>query len=222
MSKGVIDMESGNAKAVAPELGRRRSRLARASLVAVTLAAAAGLGLLASACGGSSGTQVAQAPSTNASTNSSAQSSGSGTGNAMAYSACMRKHGVPTFPDPDSSGHIKITSGVDGSGHKTGVDTNSPQFRKAQQACRKLQPKGGRPSPQQQARERQAMLKFSQCMRSHGVPKFPDPQFDPNGGSKMTIGKDVNPNSPEFKAAQKACQKLVPGSPMSTGPTEAP
>jgi hypothetical protein len=221
MSKGVIDMEPQNPEAVAPEIGRRRSRLARASLLALALAAVAGLGLLASACGGSPAAQVAQAPSSNSSTNSSAQSSGSGSGNARAYSACMRKHGVPNFPDPDSQGRIQITSGRNANGQVTGVDTKSPQFKKAQQACLKLQPKGGLPSPQQQAKEQQQALKFSACMRSHGVPKFPDPQFDPNGGSKLTIGKDVDPNSPQFKAAQQACQKPVPGSPIA-GPGEAP
>jgi hypothetical protein len=65
-------------------------------------------------------------------------------------------------------------------------------------------------------------LEFSQCMRSHGVPKFPDPQFDSNGNTMLKIGKDVNPNSPQFKAAQKACSKLVPGSPFSAGPAGAP
>jgi hypothetical protein len=55
-------------------------------------------------------------------------------------------------------------------------------------------------------------------MRSHGVPKFPDPKFQPNGGSLLTFGKDVNPNSPQFKAASKACQKLLPGAPSAAPP----
>jgi hypothetical protein len=54
------------------------------------------------------------------------------------------------------------------------------------------------------------------------VPKFPDPQFRPGGGTLMKIGKDVNPDSPQFQAAQKACRKLVPGSPMSAGPPPKP
>jgi hypothetical protein len=41
------------------------------------------------------------------------------------------------------------------------------------------------------------------------------------GGTLMKIGKDVNPNSPQFKAAAKACRKLVPGSPFAGGPTPA-
>jgi len=57
--------------------------------------------------------------------------------------------------------------------------------------------------------------------RAHRVPKYPDPRVNPNGGSEMTMGADVNPKSPQFKAAQEACQKLVPNSPLSAGPAEA-
>jgi hypothetical protein len=134
--------------------------------------------------------------------------------------ACARTE-CPDFPDPDSNGNIRIVGGKERNGRKFGLDTDSPQFRRAQRACRKLQPNGGKPDPQEQAKEQQQALKFSQCMRSHGVPKFPDPKFEANGGTVLRIGKDVNPNSPQVKAAQKACQKLVPGSPMSA-PTGAP
>jgi hypothetical protein len=167
---------------------------------------------------------VAQVASTKASTSGSGSPGGSSKGNPAAYSACMRKHGVLNFPDPDSEGRIKVISGVDRNGHRTGVDVDSAQFKTAQQACQKLMPNGGKPDRQAQQKELQQALKFSQCMRSHGVPKFPDPQADANGGMKMTIGEraGVDPNSPQFRAAQKACQKLVPGSALSTGPAGKP
>ena len=41
-------------------------------------------------------------------------------------------------------------------------------------------------------------LKFSQCMRSHGVPDFPDPTFPPGGGIIEGVGPGVNPQSPAF------------------------
>jgi hypothetical protein len=52
-------------------------------------------------------------------------------------------------------------------------------------------------------------------MRAHGLPDFPDPVFS-NGGARITIGGGkkgggLNPNSPVFQAAQKACQSLMPG-----------
>ncbi len=52
-------------------------------------------------------------------------------------------------------------------------------------------------------------LKFSNCMRSHGVPNFPDPQA--GGGLKLAIGSGLDPFSPSFQAAQKACAKYNPG-----------
>jgi hypothetical protein len=179
-----------------------------------------GLSLLAAACGGgSSGAKVAQI-STSSTAKNAGSSRTSSSGNRMAYSACMRGHGVGNFPDPDSSGRILITSGVDASGHKTGVDTNSPQFKRAAQACRKFQPNGGRPSAAQQAQEQQAMLKYAQCMRSHGVPKFPDPKAD----GALTIGSrsGVEPTTPQFKAAAQVCQKLVPGAPIVAPPPAPP
>jgi hypothetical protein len=198
----------------------RRSRWSgRRASIAVLAVVAASSALLAAGCGGgSSGARVAQVGTTTTGTSGSSSSGGSGKGNPEAFSACMRKNGVPNFPDPDSHGNIRITGGRDKSGRAFGLDPNSSQFKKAQKACRKLQPNGSKPSAQEQAREQQQALKFSQCMRSHGVPKFPDPKFDPNGGSLLKIGKDVNPNSPQFQAAQKACSKLVPGSPFSGAP----
>jgi hypothetical protein len=128
----------------------------------------------------------------------------------------MRSHGVSNFPDPDSKGRIKITSGVSATGQKTGVDVNSSQFARARDACQKLLPNGGRPTAAQQAREQQTMLKYAQCMRSHGVPKFPDPKAD--GALALGTKAGVDPNTPQFIAAQKTCQRLVPGSPIVSGP----
>ncbi len=88
------------------------------------------------------------------------------------FAACMRKNGEPSFPDPNAQGQITVN-----------IDPGSAQFQKAQQACRKLLPNGGAPSPAQQAKARRASLAFSACMRSHGEPNFPDPQFGPVAGS---------------------------------------
>jgi hypothetical protein len=180
-----------------------RSSTLRRAAAGLALAALASLALLATACGGSSGQGVAQADS----------ASGSRSDLNRRFSACMRKNGVPNFPDPDSDGHIRITGGKTANGRKFGLDPNSPQFRRAQQSCRRFQPNGGKPDPQQVANDQQQALKFSQCMRSHGVPKFPDPTFRPDGGSLLTIGRDLNPDSPQFKAAQKACDELLSGGP---------
>jgi len=198
---------------------RRGAQLRRAPLRALAIAGVVGLSLLASACGGhSSDAKVAQV-GTNNSTKGSGSSDASGKGDPRAYATCMRSHGVSNFPDPDSNGRIKITSGRDANGQPIGVDVNSPRFKSAQKACQKLLPNGGRPTAAQQAKEQQAMLAYAQCMRSHGVPKFPDPK----PGGALEIGKNagVDPNSPEFKAAEQTCQKLVPGSPIAEQPAGA-
>ena len=57
---------------------------------------------------------------------------------------------------------------------------------------------------------------YSRCMRSHGVPKFPDPK--PGGALSLGSKAGVDPNTPQFKAAQQTCQKLVPGSPIVSAP----
>jgi hypothetical protein len=195
-----------------------RMLLKRRVLRGLALAGVAGLSLLAAACGGgSSGAKVAQVGTTSTAKGSgSSSASSSGKGDPAAYSACMRKNGVPNFPDPDSKGRIKITSGDSAGGQKIGVDVNSPQFKRAAQACQKLLPNNGRPTAAQQAKEQQALLKYAQCMRAHGVPKFPDPK----AGGALVLGKKagVDPNTPQFKAAAQTCQKLVPGGPIAASP----
>ncbi len=63
-------------------------------------------------------------------------------------------------------------------------------------------------------------LKFSQCMRSHGVPNFPDPSS--GGGIQINSSSGINPFSPAFKAAHATCRKLLPGGgPGGHGPASA-
>ena len=53
------------------------------------------------------------------------------------------------------------------------------------------------------------VVRFSRCMRAHGVPNFPDPT--PGGGIQFSASLGINPFSPAFKAAQHACHGLLPG-----------
>ncbi|MDZ4861362.1 MAG: pectin acetylesterase-family hydrolase, partial [Candidatus Hydrogenedentes bacterium] len=50
------------------------------------------------------------------------------------------------------------------------------------------------------------MRAFAQCMRDHGIANFPDPT---NDGINLN-GTGVDPESPEFQAAKKACEALLP------------
>jgi hypothetical protein len=120
----------------------------------------------------------------------------------------MRAHGVSDFPDPNSSGGIQIQSGPGGPGSSE-LDPSNPQFQSAQQACKSLQPSKG--TPAQQADRKAGALKFSKCMRSHGLVDFPDPNSSGATQIQGGPGGDLNPNDPRFQAAQTACQHLLPG-----------
>jgi hypothetical protein len=123
------------------------------------------------------------------------------------FSACMRSHGLVNFPDPNGQGVIQLDS-------SSGVDPGSPKFRAAQQACSKLLPNGGRPTPAQIAKAQQGALAFSACMRSHGIKDFPDPTFT-GGGVTLSLkggpGSDLDPSSSLFQKAQTACRSILPG-----------
>jgi hypothetical protein len=191
--------------------------MTRINLSVIVLASAT---LLLAGCGGTSSPGVAHLSSSTpggsaadgAGKASTPESGASAQQKMVAYSQCMRTHGVPEFPEP-TEGHLLIHSG-NHNGHVTGVNPQSSQFQAALKVCGKLVPEGGTPSPAQQAKVQESALKFSQCMRTHGVPNFPDPTFS-GGGARLTLeaggANGIDPNSPQFKAAQKTCQSVMPG-----------
>ena len=118
------------------------------------------------------------------------------------FSQCMRSNGVPNFPDPDTSGTIPKESL-----QQLGVSTS--QFQSAQNACRHLLPNGGSgPTAAQVQQMRALSLHFSQCVRRHGVPNFPDPDSSGRIPDPATVG--INQGSPKFEAANQACGKYRP------------
>lgn len=119
---------------------------------------------------------------------------------ALAFSKCMRAHGDPAWPDPGPEGAFPNDNGS--------LDKTSPQFRKARAACHKLEP--GSPDASAIQRDYRRLLKYSACMRQHGVPKFPDPTMDAHGAG-ITVSKGIDPSSPQFKKAARACRPLQPG-----------
>ncbi len=205
--------------------------MTRTNLSVVVFASAA---LLLAGCGGSSSNDGVAHLGTNTGS-SSADPSGEGSPSSpegggpsqqklVAYSQCMRSHGVPEFPEP-SEGHLLIHR-ESHNGHVSGVNPQSSQFQAASKACAKLAPNGGKPpSPAQQAKAQESALKFSACMRSHGIPNFPDPEFHSGGVSLRIGGKGgpggIDPNSPQFKSAQRTCQPLMSGPGGKGGPQPA-
>jgi hypothetical protein len=57
-------------------------------------------------------------------------------------------------------------------------------------------------------------LKFTGCMRSHGLSDFPDPTVGSNGRPSFSLNaspsSDLNPSSPQFQTAHRACEKDLP------------
>jgi hypothetical protein len=66
----------------------------------------------------------------------------------------------------------------------------------------------------------QAAFKYSACMRNHGVTNFPDPQVINDNGEHGVRIQAVGPKgSPQFEAARKACQAILPA-PSGNGPQD--
>ena len=190
----------------------RRARLSGLGRPAVVLT---GMTLLLAACG-SPGSHVAQLGST---TVSSAKRNGPGAPTAekyaasLAYSRCMRSHGVPSFPDP-----TQIGGGIQIAGSAPGIDPQSPLFKSAERSCKHVLPNGGQPpthAEQQQALTR--MLHSSQCMRAHRIAGFPDPTLSPpgdraghsaimsNGIAWLAIPGSIDVRAPAFRRAAAVC-----------------
>jgi hypothetical protein len=167
--------------------GRQRPEFRRAGVLA---AAVVGVALLVTACSGGGGSSPA-APAAAGSTAFQ---------NALAYAQCMRSHGEPGFPDPDSKGNF-LNLGP--------VNINSPQYRSASKACGHLLP-SYQVTPAQRQQDLSRALRYSACMRSHGVPSFPDPVELANGNIELRLGAGHG-SSPQQQAAAQACRKFLPG-----------
>jgi hypothetical protein len=129
---------------------------------------------------------------------------------ALAYARCIRAHGIPNYPDPNSKGQFVIPNG----GSNPTGNVSTAVLNAANKACQKLA--AAMPGPQQggQAPNASSELRFVQCLRSHGEPSMPDPKSD----GEITLPPGVNSQSPQFQAAEKACQSLMPNNPGGSAP----
>jgi hypothetical protein len=167
---------------------------------AAAIVALAGLVLAATACGVTRPARVAQLGTTT--TRSASSASDSPQTGALAFAHCMRSEGVLSFPDPGAGGVIPKES-------LQQLGVSSTRFQAAVQACRHLLPGGGR-TPDQAERQQvtQEGVQFARCVRSHGVPNFPDPGSDGRIPDPATVG--VDQGSPKFRAANQACGRYRP------------
>jgi hypothetical protein len=209
-------MEHDRAHAAVAE--RRLWRPGRGALFAA-VGLVAGMGLLAAACGGardpgsatgggtgSTTTTVATSgPTGSPSSGRSTRSGSAAQSEQLQLAHCMRAHGVLDFPDPGATGGFLHAIAA------AGVDTRSATFQAALQACQQYNPAGNLTSAQRAAANAKG-VEFAQCMRSHGVPDFPDPSTGPLGEQVVNLTHTgIDPSSPTYQSANSACQKVVPG-----------
>jgi hypothetical protein len=146
----------------------------------------------------------------------------SNSASAAAYSACMRSHGIPNFPDPDIKGNPPQAD-------PQHLGVSSSQLQVAQTACQPLYPNNG--SLQQQTQQcvstgdcPEALLQqlltvertYAQCLRSHGVPDWPDPTVGAKGRPVFDLSSaGIDPQSTQssqFQAKEAECRSLTGGS----------
>jgi hypothetical protein len=182
-------------------------------LVAVAATAAVGL----AACGGSHSPHVASLGDSNSSNNSGSSTTTVPRGNPTQlldeWASCMRDNGDPGQVDPtiDANGVIHITFPAGGNGPVDlgGPGGNSSNPCSAYLTAASTALRGGQPL---QRPDPAKLEKYSQCMRAHGIPDFPDPTA--NGLSiRVHPGSDLDPRNPTLQNASKLCAKKtgVPG-----------
>lgn len=171
-------------------IGTSRPRLALRA--AAIIAAVVGLPALAAGCGGSNGPG----------------GSGSVKSQLFAYARCMRGHGVSDFPNPTTLPGGGFAFQIN-AGPGSDLNHDSPAFRTADRSCHALGPGGQRSGPPAAANI-PAELKWARCLRSHGVPSFPDP----NSRGAFDSSK-FDDNSPAFQTASHACKSVEPTGPVS-------
>ncbi|WP_162606014.1 hypothetical protein [Jiangella aurantiaca] len=112
----------------------------------------------------------------------------------LAFTECMRDHGID-MADPDpTTGRPQVGDGV---------DSDSPAYQEAMDACADLLPGGALAEPD--SAELEQYQAFAECMRDNGLPEFPDPQ---PGGEGLFEG--IDRTSPAFQGALEACQDVLP------------
>lgn len=119
---------------------------------------------------------------------------------ALQFQRCMQDHGVDVQTDTEGKVGVQATPG------------DKTKALSAAEACQIYLPGGGEKlklSPEDVEKLRQ----FSQCVREHGFPDWPDPdpetgqmRFDEQDQSRLADMK----NDPQFRTAIESCESLAP------------
>jgi len=119
----------------------------------------------------------------------------------------MRAHGLRNFPDPTQGAGGLGFNGISGN---PGVDALTvdgitfagPAWDAARKACQRYLPGGAAgQGPELTHGQMAVRVARSECMRTHGVPSFPDP----NARGGVTLPPSVDTNAPAFVRAARRC-----------------
>ena len=87
--------------------------------------------------------------------------------------------------------------------------TWSPAYEAAHQVCKHDLPDIGPHTSAEKTTAARAALRYATCMRSNGLPNFPDP--DSQGVIQVSAVGTLEPSSPQFEKAETACRSLENG-----------
>jgi hypothetical protein len=134
---------------------------------------------------------------------------------ALGYANCMRSHGVPDFPDPNSQGEFQLRPVRVEHEHTTPLADlvpSSPPFQGAERACGAFGSAGRQVTAAQEDGAFEQELQAAVCMRANGVPGYPDPKLI-DGSIDQEFNGKFNPDAPAFQRAAGKCGK--PGVPLA-------
>jgi hypothetical protein len=158
--------------------------------------------LTVAACGGGSG-NARRPPATSA-----------GDRDFIAFTACMRRHGVAMSDPYHRPGHAGLT---------LALPPKLPSTLAAYGACMHLiapviAMKEAGAQQRITASTRLGLIRYAECMRTHGIAMLdPDSQGILNLGNVPGLGNGIGRYTPQFRAADHSCRHLLPASVPDNG-----
>jgi hypothetical protein len=175
----------------------------------ITVLGVLALGAGVASCGGGSSGQVAHTPRLN-----------SGDRAFLAFTACMRRHGVHMRDPYHRAGHAGLTLDfptktppmLRAYGHCGHLIASVVAMKEAGLAARQSQL-----SPQQATDRHLGLLHYARCMRGHGIP-----MLDPDANGNLNLGNvpgiaGVGRYTPLFRRADHTCRSLLPAGVRDNG-----
>ena len=121
------------------------------------------------------------------------------------WAGCMRSHGDPEQVDPTIDAYGVINISMQGASQELSSEVHgssgpcSGYEIAAENALRAAHPVAPPPDQAQ-------LVQYTDCMRTHGVPNYPDPG---SNGETDFNGTGVDPTSPFVDNANKVCGKQI-------------